>query len=155
MANVTVINKNGEAWSRRFDGTFYEFKPDVPVTLPEDAAAYLFAYGKTDAERQRIVVRNGWQKNGFPGDPSGPDMAMKRLQNFIFKAAPEDAPPPKKEKKVASGTVAAKAPERAPTGVGAMSDLADAGGNRVGTPRETIHLPGKRAPLAPPLTSQA
>lgn len=155
MPNVAVTNKNDEPYARKFDGKLYEFPCGKEVTIPDYVAAYLFAYGKTDADRQKIVVRNGWQQNGNPGDPYGPEFAMKRLQKFIFKSAPDDAAVPKKAKVVVPGTLAAPKAARAPGGINAMSDLVDESGNRkrdVGAvSRETIHLPGSKAALAPHL----
>ena len=54
MPNVTVTNKNKEAYSRRFDGELYEFQPNVPVTITEDTAAYLFASPMLDASNSAI-----------------------------------------------------------------------------------------------------
>lgn len=143
MPNVIVTNKNDDAYCRKFDGKLYEFEPGKAVTIPEAAAAYLFAYGKTDADRQRIVVRNGWQKNGIQTDPWGPKAAMKRLQNFVFNAAPEEPAAKKPEKKIAPSQL------KQPGGINAMSELADANGLRKpDAPRAsggTLHLPGNKA----------
>ena len=144
MPNVVVTNKNDEAYSRKFSGEPYEFKPGVPVTITDVAAAYLFGYGRDEAVRRKILVRNGWQQNGIDGDPFGPVHAMKRLQNFVFKAAPDDPVRPKPEKKLAPATKAA----REAGGINAMSPGVDAGGNKI-TVRETLHLPGKTGPNSP------
>lgn len=153
MKNVVVTNKNTEAYSRKFDGKLYSFPTDEPVIVPEGAAGYLFGYGLGEADRARILIRNGWQKNGVSGDPFGPDTAMKRLQNFVFKSAPDDAPRLKPEKKIAPGTAEIKK-NREMTGVNAVSpDLIATGGmvHNKGGPA-TIHLPNKgaKAPLLQP-----
>lgn len=155
MANVSVTNRNDEPYARRFDGKLYEFAPGEAVVIPTEAARYIFGYGGTDADRSRILVRNGWQKNGIPDDDCGPNAALKRLQNFVFKAAADDPLPAKPKKKIAPSQereLAAKEPERKPGGIGAMSALVDEHGNRTdGKKRETIHLPGSKAALAPRL----
>lgn len=159
--NVSVTNKNEEAYSRKFDGKLYEFPSGVAVVIPDVAAQYLFAYGQGDAERQKILIRNGWQQNGQPGmAEGGPMQAAKRLANFVFKKAPEDAPKAKPEKVVTEGVkqaVAAKG-ARVPGGIAAISPHARDDGKTIlprgaaaaGMPTGTIHLPGSKAPLAPP-----
>lgn len=144
---LIVTNKGAEAYSGRFDGKEYEFPVDAPVTVPETVAAFLFGYGRNDAYRHTILVRNGWERNGMPNDPFGPVQAMKRLQSFVFKAAPEskkaDAPP----------QVSLK---REMTGVNAISPNAKDDGKTILPRSNTLHVPsfadskGKRAPLAPP-----
>lgn len=146
MGNVAVTNGNKEVYSRQFDGKLYTFKPDVPEIVSEDAAAYLFAYGKTDADRKKILIRNGWQKNGLPGDDFGPEKAMKRLQAFVFKAAPDDEKPAKPSKKLAPATVEMLKEKRTPTGVNAVTPGLEATGGMVHNKGgNTLHLPGKSA----------
>lgn len=144
---VIVTNRNVEVYARRFDGELYTFPPNEPVTIPESAAAYLFAYGMTDADRQRIVIRNGWQKNGMPGDALGPDGAMKRLKNFVFKKGPEPKAHEKPAKKVLPGQQA-----RVPTGINAISEHAKDDGRTI-LPRDVVRIPGQPGPLAPPAPS--
>jgi hypothetical protein len=159
--NVSVTNKNDEDYARKFDGKLYEFPVGKAVVIPDVAAQYLFAYGQDDAARQKILVRNGWQKNGAPGlAEGGPIAAMKRLQNFVFKAAPDDEPRAKPSKVVTEGVkqaVAAGKQARVPGGIGAISAHAKDDGRTIlprpaasGATGGTIHLPGKAAPLAPP-----
>lgn len=175
--NVSVTNKNKEPYGRKFDGKLYEFPVGEAVVIPVVAAQYLFAYGQTDAERDKILVRNGWQKNGMPGlAEGGPAAAKKRLSNFIFKKAPENAPPEKPAKIVTEGVKQALArkaadkaaeqdpegddlpppelgaqPQRVPGGIAAISPHAKDDGKTI-LPRasSTLHLPGSRVPLAPP-----
>lgn len=144
MSTVIVINKNKEAYSRKFDGDVYAFPPGEAVTIPEMAAAYLFGYGGTDADRQRIIVRNGWQKNGTPGDEDGPEAAMKRLKNFTFKRGPEPEPAKKPEKQMLPQHKAA----REPTGINAISPDAKDDGKTI-LPRSTVRLPGSSGPMVP------
>lgn len=153
MGNVAVTNGNKEAYSRPFDGKVYTFKPDVPEIVSEDAAAYLFAYGKSDADRKKILIRNGWQKNGLAGDEFGPDKAMKRLQAFVFKAAPDDEKPAKPSKKLAPATVEMlkEKEKRVPTGVNALTPGLEATGGMVHNKgNSTLHLPGKATPRLQP-----
>lgn len=138
---MIVTNRNREAHSGRFNGTLYTFPPNEPVKIPEAAAIHLFAYGKSDADRQRVLVRNGWQRSGKPGDVYGPEAAMKRLMLFVFQVI-EDPPPVPKEKKVV------KVPERKPTGVRAMSSLVGENGQRATAP-SPIAFPGSSTPIAP------
>lgn len=139
--SVIVTNKNDEEYARKYDGDSYVFPPDEPVTIPEIAAAYLFAYGLTDDDRTRICIRNGWQRNGMPGDEFGPTAAMKRLKNFVFRKGPESKAPEKPIKKVA--------PPMGQTGINAVSAHAKDDGRKI-LPRDTIRIPGSTGPLAPP-----
>ena len=142
MSTVVVTNKNEEAYSRKFDGDLYSFPPGEAVTIPESAAAYLFGYSLTDDDRKKIVVRNGWQKNGMPGDPAGPEAAMKRLHNFTFRKGPEPKATEKPAKKVL--------PEqqgRVMTGINAVNPKAKDDGKTI-LPRSMVRLPGSSAPLA-------
>ncbi len=140
-----VVTNNGEQPHRgRFNGVDYSFPVGVPVSMPESAAAHIFAYGKSDADRAKVLVKNGWQRNGTQFDPFGPDMAMKRLQSFAFQIVTDE------DAVRASKPVKQIAPaQRERTGVNAMSKLADASGNTM--PRGgAMQLPGSAAPLAPP-----
>lgn len=141
MGTVTVTNKNEDEYQRKFDGELYKFPSKEPVTIPEVAAAYLFGYGQDEEARKKIVIRNGWQKNGMPGDPSGPEAAMKRLKNFIFKKGPEPEAQKKPEKQVAPS-------QRAPTGINAISPHARDDGKTI-LPRGPVGLPGASGPLVP------
>lgn len=158
--NVSVTNKNDEPYSRKFDGKLYEFPVGQAVVIPVIAAQYLFAYGMEDADRQKILVRNGWQRNGLPGmAEGGPQQAMKRLQNFVFKAADSDAPAAKPAKVVTEGVKRAVEAKlaRVPGGIGAISAHAKDDGKTIlprppaagATGANTLRLPGKAAPLAP------
>lgn len=148
--NVSVTNGNAEQYSRQFDGKLYEFPPSKMVVVPEEAAAYLFAYGKTAADRKKILVRNGWEKNGLKGDPFGPDTAMKRLEAFVFKSAPDDPAADKPSKKLAPATMEMKK-KREMTGVNAVSPaLVETGGMVHGKGANTLHLPNKDAPRLQP-----
>ncbi len=146
MSEVIVTNKNEQPYSRKYDGTLFKFAPGEPVTIPEDAAAYLFGYGQTDEDRARIVIRNGWQKNGIPDDPEGPEAAMGRLKNFIFRKGPEPKAAEKPEKKIAPSQKL----ERVPTGINAVSPEARDDGRTI-LPRSPVRIPGKVGPLAPPV----
>lgn len=139
MGTVTVTNKNEDEYQRKFDGELYKFPSGEPVTIPEAAAAYLFAYGQDDEARKKIVVRNGWQKNGMPSHPEGPEAAMKRLKKFIFKKGPEPEAAKKPEKQIAPS-------QRAPTGINAISPTARDDGRTI-LPRGPVGLPGSSAPL--------
>lgn len=144
MPNVIVTNKNAEGYTRSFNGVSFTFPPGEPVTIPEAAAQYLFAYGKQQADRNKILVRNGWQRNGLKGDPFGPDAALKRLQSFVFKAAPDDEPRKKPEKKLAPATAEMKA-KREMTGINAVSPALQSTGGMVHHTSKTLHLPHKGA----------
>lgn len=159
--NVSVTNKNAESYARKFDGKLYTFPPGEAVVIPVEAAQYLFAYNQGDAERQKIMIRNGWQRNGQPGVGEGtPAWAQKKLGNFIFKKAPDEAPPAKPEKVVTEGVKAAVAAGKArvPGGIAAISPHAKDDGKTIlpraaGMPTggvNTLHLPGSKVPLAPP-----
>ena len=91
-----VPSRNAEAFSRRFDGELFSFPPGERVSVPEDAAAYIFAYGQNDAARARVLIRNGWQRNGALDLPA----ALERLHKFVFNQAPPAAAPAKPQKKV-------------------------------------------------------
>lgn len=148
MPNVIVTNTNEDAYERRFDGKLHSFPPNVPQTITEEAAAYLFGYGQDDATKKRIMTRNGWLRSGAPGMvEGGPDWAQKRLGAFIFKKAPEDAPAPKKAKVITKGVE--EAVKRKAAGINAMSELADAGGNNKAAHRSTLTLPGKAERQSP------
>lgn len=146
MTNVVVTNKNAEAYARKFDGDLYKFPPNEAVVVPEVAAAYLFGYGGTDADRQRIVIRNGWQKNGIVGDPQGPEAAMDRLKNFVFK---KDSTPEAKQKKPEKSVAPAQG--RQMTGINAVSPNAKDNGRTI-LP-SGVRLPGQVAPMAPPVAN--
>lgn len=147
MSNVVVINRNKELWGRKFDGKLYSFPPGEAVTIPELAARYLFGYGGEDEDRARIVVRNGWQKNGIPGHDDGPEAAMKRLKSFIFKRGPEDEAPKKPEKKMLPQ-------HREMTGINAISPDAKDDGKTI-LPRSAVRIPGAGANLIPPAAPAA
>lgn len=125
MPNVSVTNR-GERFIGRFDGVEYVFDNMEAVVIPERAAAFLFAYGQDDAGRTRALVRNGWQRNGTPDAPDGPLAAKKRLNAFIFRAAPDAPGRPKPQAKVLAPVVRSA---------------------------EVINIPGTSAPLAPASTS--
>lgn len=141
MGTVVVVNKNGEEYAKQFDGELYRFPPNEPVTIPEVAAMFFFAYGQGDKERERILISNGWQKNGIPGDPSGPDEAMKKLKKFIFKKGPEQKAAEPPEKLIAPS-------QREPTGINAISPHARNDGRTI-LPRGPVGLPGSSGPLVP------
>jgi hypothetical protein len=157
--NVSVTNKNSEPYSRKFDGKLYEFPVGQAVVIPVVAAQYLFAYGMEDGDRAKILVRNGWQRNGLPGlAEGGYEQAKKRLGNFVFKSAEPDAAPEKPKKVVTAGVEAAAAKlARVPGGIGAISAHAKDDGKTIlpraaatgATGGNTLRLPGKAAPLAP------
>jgi len=146
MPSVVITNKTDEDYTARFDGTVYAFPVDKPVTIPEAAAAFIFAYGMDDAARQRILIRNNWLRNGMPGDPFGPEAAMKRLQGFVFKKGPEDAKKAPPEKLIAPSQM------REMTGINAVSpgaiERAQTDGKTI-VPR-TLRLPGAPGPMLPP-----
>lgn len=146
MSTVVVINKNKEPYTGRYDGENYTFPPGDAVTVPEETAAFLFGYGQDDARRQRIIIRNGWQKNGIPGDDDGPEAAKKRLANFVFKRGPEPEPAPMKEKQLLPQ-------HRAMTGINAVSPEAKDDGKTI-LPRSAVRLPGGKA-LVPPAAPAA
>lgn len=133
---VVVTNKNPESYARKFDGTLYTFPPDEAVTVPVAAARFLFAFGGTDADRARIIVRNGWQKTSVPGDAFGPEAAQQRLKNFIFRNGPK-AETIVREKK------------RLPTGVNAVSEKTVANNDGRKILPSTVRLPGSPQRLAP------
>ncbi len=141
--SIVVTNKGEHPHRGRFDGKSYEFPVDEPVSIPDAAAAYLFAFGKTDADRAKLLVKNGWQKNGNPGDPYGPEAARARLNSFVFQVV-------KEEDVVRAARPKATVEGRQKTGVNAMSSLVDERGNRTapasGGP---MQLPGSSAPIAP------
>lgn len=149
--NVIVTNKNAEAYSWRWNGTEYNFETGKAVTIPVLAAAFLFGYGKTDEDRARILIRNGWQKNGMPNDPLGPKAAMEKLGNFVFKEAPAEEGRKKKEAIVLPPPKMA----RVPTGINAISPTAVDNGRTIlpKDPASTLHLPGK-APRQAPASGQ-
>lgn len=146
MPSVIVINRNKEPWAGRFDGKPYAFPPGEAVTVPEEAAGFLFGYGRDDDARAKILIRNGWQKNGIPGHIDGPESAQKRLKNFVFKRGPEDPAPPVKEKKVLPQ-------HRELTGINAVSPDAKDDGKTI-LPRAPVRLPGG-ANLIPPAAPAA
>lgn len=93
--NVTVTNRGEEAFVGRFDGVSYAFPCGESVVIPARAAQFLFAYGMTDADRKRALIRNGWHTTSDPTDPHGPAAAEKRMRAFVFKKAPDS---PEREK---------------------------------------------------------
>jgi hypothetical protein len=93
--NVSVTNQGEEVYIGRFNGREYEFPVGEPVLVPQIVAQFLFAYGMTDADRVRVLVRNGWHTTSDVEDPFGPVAAKERLESFVFKKAP-DAPARKK-----------------------------------------------------------
>lgn len=95
MDNVTVVNKGAEDFTGRFDGKEYPFPVGTPVVVPELVAAFLFGYGKTDADIARALVRNGWHRTSEAGSEFGPEGAKKRLRSFVFKGAAPDPERPK------------------------------------------------------------
>lgn len=136
--NVTVTNNAKEAYERKFDGKLYVFPPKEPVTISAQAAAFLFAYGLDESAKQRLLIRNGWLKNGLKSDPHGPVAAADRLKAFAFKRAPN----PKRavpEKKIL----------RTLTGVNAIVEKNDVGRGAM-PPRDVLRIPGSTGPLAPP-----
>ena len=141
--SIVVTNKGDTPHKGRFDGKDYAFPVGVPVSIPDSAAAHIFAFGKSDADRARVLVKNGWQKNGTPGDPHGPDMAKKRLESFVFQVITDE------EVARAVKPKQTLPPPRVKTGVNAMSPLVEQNGQRMpqGGP---MSLPGSSAPLAPP-----
>ncbi len=141
MGTVIVTNRNEEPYERRYDGEMYAFPPGEAVTIPDLAAVYLFGYGGTEADRRRIVIRNGWQLNGVKGNPHGPDAAMKKLSNFVFKKGPDAKGREKPEKKTVSSG-------REMTGINAVSPRVKDDGKTI-VPH-TVRLPGGTGPLAPP-----
>lgn len=141
---IVVTNRNGEEHHGKFDGKEYVFPPNQPVSVPEDVAMHLFAYGKGDVDRARVLIRNGWQRTGDNTSPFGPKAAMEKLQRFAFQVI-EDPPPVPKAKRVVTGPQPKL--QRQPTGVNAMSSLVDERGQR--KPNGTINLPGSAAPIAP------
>lgn len=141
---IVVTNRNAEEHKGKFNGKVYTFPPNQPVSIPEDAAMHLFAFGKSDADRARILVRNGWQRTGDNESVVGPKAAMERLNKFAFHVI-EDAPPIPKEKRVVKGPTLK--PQRQQTGVNAMSSMVDEHGQR--KPHGNINIPGSAAPIAP------
>ncbi len=139
---MIVVTNRGKLFEGRFDGKAYEFPTGEGVPIPLAAASYIFAYGKADEDRKRLLIKYGWQKNGTKGDPFGPEAAMKRLGEFQFREEADDAPAPKEKRKI----------ERAMTGVNAMSKMVGQDGQR--RPRvpdsPAVMIPGSTAPLAPP-----
>ncbi len=133
MEMVVVTNKNEETFSQRFDGQVYEFAPGKQVSIPERVAAWIFAYGKPDDERTRIMVRNGWLKVG--GDQA---KAKAILGNFVFNTLAADSATERSEKRKL---------ERVMTGINAVSPPKEDG---TVVNRERISLNGKAAPLAAP-----
>lgn len=142
MGTLIVRNKNGSAWARKWDGQLYEFRPNDDVTIPDEAAVYLFGYGKPNEEKRRILVRNGWQKNSDAESPLGPVKALERLNNFIFRKGPEPKEPEKPAKKVLPGT----------TGVNAIRPDAKDNGRTI-LPRGPVKMPGGVADRLPPAVS--
>ncbi len=142
--NVIVTNKNAEPFKGKFDGTSYEFAPGEPVTIPALAARFLFGFGGGDADVARVLVRNGWQKNGSPADPMGPVAAMKRLQGFSFASAPDDPAPEKPKAKVLKPKVITKTQEPE-----VKAEVAPPLGLPMKSRGQQISLPGRSAPLAP------
>ena len=148
MSNVLVTNKGSEPFVGRFDGKGYEFPVGKEVKIPEIVAGFLFAYGLSDADRGRVLVRNNWLRTGAQDDEYGPKAAAKRLQSFVFKAGPDDPSPPK-PKAIVLGENAK--PKRELGGISKVNPEADLdAGMQTKRPRETIKLPGNRAPLLPP-----
>lgn len=127
--NVTVTNKGEEDFAGRYDGKLYAITAGGSRTMPVHVAGFLFGYGKDDAERSRVLVRNGWQRTSDPADDYGPVEAAKRLKSFVFKSAPDD-PEPERPKAVVLTPHVGPAP--------AMPAI-----------KPAITLPGSSAPPAP------
>lgn len=155
--DVVVTNTGEQTFARRFDGASYEFPPGQAVTISEDAARHIFGFGGSDEDRQRILIRNGWQRTSGAGDPLGPEAAKKRLAAFKFGMAPSAPPPPKPKKSVAP------AQQRAAEETDKAADAwvaAEVAALSAGVPRESsepparsflgVRFPGKKGPLAPP-----
>lgn len=145
--NVSVTNGGKEPFTGRFDGQEYEFLPGKPVVITELAASFLFAYGLPDAMRARVLVRNGWQQNGSPKDPLGPEAALKRLRSFVFKSAP-DTPGRAKPVAIVLDTPQVTGRGRVPDTTAADAWAAAEGlAPRAGLPANPIRLPGSSAPI--------
>ncbi len=92
MENVVVTNRNEFEFVGKFDGKEYRFPTDEPVTISVLVAGFLFGFGKSDADRQRAIIRQGWQKNNVPGADNGPEHGVMILNKFMF-TMPEDELP--------------------------------------------------------------
>lgn len=152
--NVSVTNGGKEPFTGRFDGQAFEFEPGKPVVITELAASFLFAYGLPDGMRARVLVRNGWQTNGDPKDPQGPEAALKRLRSFVFKAAPDNPGRPKPEAIILATPKLTTGRGRLPDDAQATKAAADAWAAaegiqspRAGLPAQPIRLPGSSAPI--------
>lgn len=81
-----AVKNNGPAWSARFNGEEYAFPAGEEIILSEHAAMFFFAFGMGDADRARVLVRNGWWKRTDASDNEASlEAARKRLMQFSFK----------------------------------------------------------------------
>jgi hypothetical protein len=88
---VRVLNASGASHKDRFNGQEYVFPADETVVVPVEAAQHIFGMGLSD--RSKLIVRLGWAPTSVEWD-----LAMRRLDSFMFEPVAEDEPDePKQE----------------------------------------------------------
>jgi hypothetical protein len=83
---IFVTNKNDFEHQDRFDGIDYFFVPGEKVALPEEAAAHMFGFGRSD--KTENLIRLGWnlkQEDGKVTDDT--DAGVSKLRKFVFTSA--------------------------------------------------------------------
>lgn len=80
MATVWVTNKGEESFSDSFLGMPYEFKPGIPVAIPEEAAQHIFGYGVEN--KVPYLTRLGWLKYS-----NELEAALTKLHKFMFSSS--------------------------------------------------------------------
>lgn len=78
---VWVTNKGASTLKDRHLGVDYEFRPGVPVEVPESTARHIFGYG--DDKKEPYLVRLGWLRLGVTREDG-----FKRLSEFVFSNNP-------------------------------------------------------------------
>jgi hypothetical protein len=61
MHSVVVTNNNDITISDGYDGMSWDFLPNQKVTVPLDAAVFMFAYGVTDP----VVIAAAYRRHGW------------------------------------------------------------------------------------------
>lgn len=156
MSKVIVTNRNVAGFTARFDGQEHVFPTGEAVAIEVRAAAFLFGFGLPEANRDRIMVRNGWLRTSDPTDPHGPEAALRYLRGFVFTKAPEEPvlkpraimlPTPKPPAPPTAAAPAARAPVKPQAPSGGATESEDVGEAASGA---TATRPGAEPAASPP-----
>lgn len=80
---LKVTNRHAVRYVDRYDGKDFEFMPNEPVVMSEEAARHIFGYG--DPDKTPYLARNGKQTTTKLEGKGGVKEAHDWLARFEFK----------------------------------------------------------------------